>query len=102
MLRVAGSVRCSFRRLPNDHRLVSKENQWRVKFVLHARFKQHVENLLATITNMVFGVENLKSNDIKLAFISSLQSESEQTRDNRSQRDATNVCETNFACLVQK
>jgi hypothetical protein len=47
-------------------------------------------------------VENLKSNDIKLAFISSLRLESEQTRDNRSQKDPTNVCETNFACLVQK
>ncbi len=87
MLRVAGSARCSFRRLPNDHRLVSKENQWRVKFVLHAKFKQHVENLLATITNMVFGVENLKSNDIKPVFISSLRSESDQTRVSTSQED---------------
>jgi len=84
MLRVAGSVRCSFRRLPNDHKLVSKENQWREKFVLHAKFKQRVENLLATITNMVSGVENLKSNDIKPVFISSLRSESEQTRVSRS------------------
>jgi hypothetical protein len=32
-------------------------------------------------------VENLKSNDIKPVFISSLQSESDQTRDSTSQED---------------
>ena len=101
MPRVAGSARCSFRHLQNDHRLVSKENQWREKSVLHAKCKQHVENLLATIMNMVFGAENLKSNVIKLVFISLLRSESDLIRDS-TQKDIAKVCETNFACQIQK
>jgi hypothetical protein len=58
-----------FRLLLNARRPVSAVSQWLVKFVSLVRYKQRAENSRAIITNMVFGVENPKNNDIRLAFI---------------------------------
>jgi hypothetical protein len=77
---VADSAMYFFRHQPSDLRLASNENRWLAKFAPPVKCKQRVESSHAIITNMVFGVENLKSSDIKQVFISSLQSESERTR----------------------
>ena len=58
-----------FRLLLNARRPVNAVSQWLVKFVSLVRYKQRAENSRAIITNTVFGVANLKNNDIRLAFI---------------------------------
>jgi anti-sigma-K factor RskA len=69
MLHVVACQTYFFRRLLRDRRLANDVNRWRVQFVRLARYFQPVATSPATITNMVSGVENLKSSDIKLVFI---------------------------------
>lgn len=96
MLLVVVLAMCSFHRLLNDRKPVSSVSRWPEKFAHRVKFRLPAKISPATITNMVFGVANQKSNDTRPDFISLLQSESEQTRDSRSQIFLIEVCETNF------